>query len=95
MISVEEPKVHYQTSKENYTIEGAESHLTYYRENIQRTIRFYYKMFNLTFKCYGRIPNQMLFNSTKQILTDAQPNFNRHTIYKDYRIESYSTKYMK
>ncbi len=31
-ISVEEAEVHYQSSKENYTIEGAESHLAYYRE---------------------------------------------------------------
>ena len=31
-ISVEEAEVHYQSSKENYIIEGAESHLAYYRE---------------------------------------------------------------
>jgi len=31
-ISVEEAEAHYQTSKENYTIEAAESHLAYYRE---------------------------------------------------------------
>ena len=31
-ISVEEAEVHYQSSKENYKIEGAESHLAYYRE---------------------------------------------------------------
>ena len=31
-ISVQEAEAHYQSSKENYTIEGAESHLAYYRE---------------------------------------------------------------
>lgn len=31
-ISVKEAEEHYQASKENYTIEGAESHLAYYRE---------------------------------------------------------------
>ena len=31
-ISVKEAELHYQSSKENYTIEGAESHLAYYRE---------------------------------------------------------------
>lgn len=31
-ISVKEAEEHYQSSKENYTIESAESHLAYYRE---------------------------------------------------------------
>ena len=31
-ISLQEAEVHYQSSKENYTIESAESHLAYYRE---------------------------------------------------------------
>lgn len=31
-ISVKEAEAHYQSSKENYTIEGAESHLAYYRD---------------------------------------------------------------
>ena len=31
-ISIKEAEAHYQSSKENYTIEGAESHLAYYRE---------------------------------------------------------------
>lgn len=30
-ISVEEAEAHYQSSKENYKFEGAESHLAYYR----------------------------------------------------------------
>ncbi len=30
--SLKEAEVHYQSSKENYTIESAESHLAYYRE---------------------------------------------------------------
>ena len=31
-ISVQEAEAHYQSSTENYRIEGAESHLAYYRE---------------------------------------------------------------
>lgn len=31
-ISVKEAEVHYESSKENYTIQGAESHLAYYRD---------------------------------------------------------------
>ena len=31
-ISPQEAEIHYQSSKENYNIEGAESHLAYYRE---------------------------------------------------------------
>ncbi|MEM6516318.1 MAG: hypothetical protein AAF688_09055 [Bacteroidota bacterium] len=31
-ISSQEAEIHYQSSKENYTIESAESHLAYYRE---------------------------------------------------------------
>lgn len=31
-ISLQEAEVHYQSSKENYTIKSAESHLAYYRE---------------------------------------------------------------
>lgn len=31
-ISVKEAEAHYQSSKENYAIEGAESHLAYYRD---------------------------------------------------------------
>ncbi|MCC4213562.1 hypothetical protein [Leeuwenhoekiella parthenopeia] len=31
-ISPQEVEIHYQSSKENYYIEGAESHLAYYRE---------------------------------------------------------------
>lgn len=30
--SVKEAEAHYQSSKENYRIKGAESHLAYYRE---------------------------------------------------------------
>lgn len=31
-ISLQEAEEHYQLSSENYTIEGAESHLAYYRD---------------------------------------------------------------
>jgi len=31
-ISLQKVKKHYQSSRENYDIEGAESHLAYYRE---------------------------------------------------------------
>ncbi|MBZ0328685.1 MAG: hypothetical protein K8F54_13850 [Altibacter sp.] len=31
-ISLQDAEQHYQSSKENYTIESAESHLAYYRE---------------------------------------------------------------
>lgn len=31
-ISPQEAEIRYQSSKENYNIEGAESHLAYYRE---------------------------------------------------------------
>ena len=31
-ISAQEAEAHYQSSKENYKIEGAERHLAYYRE---------------------------------------------------------------
>ena len=31
-ISPQEAEIHYQSSKENYNIEGAESHLAYYRD---------------------------------------------------------------
>lgn len=31
-ISLQEAEKHYQLSRENYTIEGAESHLAYYRD---------------------------------------------------------------
>ena len=31
-ISVKEAEAHYQSSKQNYKIESAESHLAYYRE---------------------------------------------------------------
>ena len=31
-ISVKEAETHYQSSKENYAIDGTESHLAYYRE---------------------------------------------------------------
>ncbi|WP_336129392.1 hypothetical protein [Mesoflavibacter sp. CH_XMU1422-2] len=31
-IPPQEAEIHYQSSKENYTIESAESHLAYYRE---------------------------------------------------------------
>ncbi|WP_343487365.1 hypothetical protein [Allomuricauda sp. d1] len=31
-ISVKEAEAHYESSRANYTIEGAESHLAYYRE---------------------------------------------------------------
>ena len=34
-VSIQKAELHYQSSKENYTIEGAESHLTYYREKEQ------------------------------------------------------------
>ncbi|MEM7483909.1 MAG: hypothetical protein AAF348_01755 [Bacteroidota bacterium] len=31
-ISLQEAEAHYQSSRENYTTEGAESHLAYYRD---------------------------------------------------------------
>ncbi|MFC4689943.1 hypothetical protein ACWGOQ_0004750 [Aquimarina sp. M1] len=31
-IALQEAEEHYQSSRENYTIEGAESHLAYYRD---------------------------------------------------------------
>ena len=44
-MSLQEAEAHYQLSSENYTIEGAESHLAYYRDKHPlnyRTLLNYY-----------------------------------------------------
>lgn len=38
-VSLREAEEHYQLSSENYTIEGAESHLTFYRDRHPKNYR--------------------------------------------------------